>query len=158
MKPIKFAAKKVGWSQSDKGFVLRLLVAPDDDWEGAAMAPLGAPFGVVMVAVDQETGLASPSELPSQQRGGAGKPRQPWSEMLRVKQAGILCSRPDFQDWLNRRHGTPKDEDAAVAFVHNHCAVHSRREIDSNDMASRRWDALVDSYRADTGQVAEQRA
>ncbi len=165
--PIKFAAKKVGWSQSDKGFVLRLLVAPDDDWMEVANAPLGSPFGVVMVAIDPETGVrtdASPGTADSssagshtgQQRGEAGKPRKPWREMSRAQQAGILCRDFGFGMWLMGRTSFNSGEVADA--LRQRLGISSRADIDDNPDAARVFDAMVLSYRSDTGQMAEQRA
>ena len=166
--PIKFAAKKIGWSQNDKGYVLRLLVSPDDDWEQVSLAPLGTPFGVVMVTIDQETGLnneASPgadSPPPSPDAGElrdkSGKSRKPFHELGRAQQAGILANDPKFQFWLSTHPklpvpapGTPAD---AIRYL---CGVHSRSLLDSEPLAARLWDQLVTSFEQASGRMAEAR-
>lgn len=171
--PIKFAAKKIGWSQNDKGYVLRLLVAPDDDWEQVSLAPLGTPFGVVMVSIDAESGLnneASPGSaskesvagpLAGQQRGEAGKPRRPFHEMSRAQQAGILCQDPTFGLWLSTEH-YGRDAVSLTAtntaeLVRHICGVHSRAELSEDRVAGKKWDQLVTNFYAATGRLAEQR-
>lgn len=159
--PIKFAAKKVGWSQSDKGFVLRLLVAPDDDWTEAANAPLGSPFGVVMVPIDPETGVrtdTSPGNTPDtgQQRDEPRKSRQPFHQMSRAQQAGILCNDDRFCLWLSVNHPLPDVKEAAEA-VRQICRVSSRSELDEWPVAGARWDHLVTNFYQATGRLAEMR-
>lgn len=165
--PIKFAAKKVGWSQSDKGFVLRLLVSPDDDWTEAANAPLGSPFGVVMVPIDIETGVsketspgsgASSVTSAGQRRDQSGKSRQPFHKLSRAQQAGILCSDLTFQLWLSNqvKADIPQAEDAAT-FVRQICGVHSRADLSEDRVAGKKWDQIVTNFYEATGRLAEQR-
>lgn len=177
--PIKFAAKKVGWSQSDKGFVLRLLVSPDDDWTEAANAPLGSPFGVVMVPIDPETGVrtdASPgssatSALPTgEQRGEAGKPlseaharegRRRFDELPLSQQAALLCRDERFQKWAGEKGFEPTQEGARVMIL-NTCGISSRADLERADydeypQARQSFAKLNTQYRMATGQMAEQR-
>lgn len=176
--PIKFAAKKIGWSQSDKGFVIRLLVAPDDDWMEAANSPLGSPFGVVMVPIDPETGISkepspgadSPPRSPDagQQRGEAGKPgaeidglnaagrrKLNWSQMPRAQRAGIRCGDVKFQLWLSAKF--PKATGTPAEILRAACGVHSRADLNESPEAAERFDRLDTQFMQDTGQLAEVR-
>lgn len=169
--PIKFAAKKIGWSQNDKGYVLRLLVSPDDDWEKVSLAPLGTPFGVVMVTIDQETGLNneaspgadSPPRTPdagklSVESGKADKPRKPFHEMSRAQQAGVLCNDLAFQLWLSNRVRDDINETAdAAQFVRQLCGVTSRSELSEDRAAGKKWDQLVTDFQQATGRMAQAR-
>lgn len=79
------------------------------------------------------------------------RPRKHWEQLGRPQRAGILCSDPGFWNWAQ-----VGGEDEAITFLRAHCGVKSRSELDVEPAAAK-FDALVASYRADTGQMAERR-
>lgn len=80
------------------------------------------------------------------------KPRQSWESMSRAQQAGLMCSRLGFWEWLD-----VSGSDAAADYVRRYCGVESRAKLDTDQKAGAKWDALVSRYRQATGQMAEVR-
>lgn len=82
-------------------------------------------------------------------KGKAGEgERATFTELSRMKQAGIRCNQEAFWNYLTGRFGggaitTP--EEAAVV-VRWHCTVRSRRELDTNSIAADIWDKLEADY------------
>jgi hypothetical protein len=158
--PIQIDAKLSAFRRSSKGFFITLEVGPDSDWEELARAPLGQPFGVAMIPYDAETGKAADADLPTAEdvRGilAPEKKRKPFHEMSRAQQAGILCNDPKFQLWMSNAFPDCWSGDCADA-VRGYCRITSRVDLDTNQMAARKWDAIVATYHSDTGQMAEAR-
>lgn len=147
---IQFSAKKQSWRQTDKGYVLTLLIDPTDKWQEVAMSPLGTVYGVAMVEVNAET------NQPVENINGE-KPRERFGEMPRSKQAGILCADRSFQWWITPDGTIPTEETAAEA-LRQECKVSSRRHLDTGSVGSEiLFDKMVARYRADMGQMAEKR-
>lgn len=78
------------------------------------------------------------------------KERTPWSQMPRVKQAGILCTDERFIKFMGA-----VNSDGCVDMVRSHCGIKSRRELDTNTGAQRDWDRLVMEFHTATGQLPE---
>lgn len=51
--------------------------------------------------------------------------------------AGRMCCNPEFQQFLG-----VTSADAAATYVRRHCGVASRRELDTNPEAARKWHEL----------------
>lgn len=94
------------------------------------------------------------------------KPRKRWSELPRAQQAALACQDVAFQDFLMRRPAfkdaaalcTAKDSpDWPAETVRVICDVRSRADLNTNDSAARKWDALYLQYLTDTGRMAEAR-
>lgn len=82
------------------------------------------------------------------------KPRQRFSEMPRVKQAGILCGTPQFAAFCAKVHGVKtSDPEYIAAFVRGLCNVASRSDLDDSTEAAKAWDALVTEYDAWRGKI-----
>jgi len=167
--PIQLDAKLNAFRRSSKGFYITLEIGPDSAWEELAAAPLGAAFGVAMVAYDPDTGKrvdAGPGAVngsgeslnTGQLRGEVGKSRTPFTQMKRAQQAGILCSDQRFQLWLSSRLRITEPRDCAEV-LRRYLGVHSRAALDDgeHDAAALKFDQLVSEYRTDTGMQAEER-
>lgn len=166
--PIQLDAKLNAFRRSSKGFYITLEIGPDSAWEELAAAPLGAAFGVAMVAYDPDTGkrvdagpgsAATPADpRTGQQRDEAGKSRRPFHQLPRANQAGILCADPKFQLWLSTRLRVTEPRDCAEA-LRSYLGVSSRAALDDgeHDAAALKFDQLVSEYRTDTGMQAEPR-
>lgn len=75
-----------------------------------------------------------------------------WADMSRAQRAGILCNDGDFRRFVgtvDRGGGTfaalPQE---AAAYVRRFCHVHSRRELNTDDRAAERFDALHLAFRS----------
>lgn len=104
-------------------------------------------------------------------RANAEKKRVPWDTMKLAAQAGVLCADRNFQMWLRgAKPGTwsvaidtldapdtspPTDEDITAQMVRVLCDVSTRRDLDIDEAAGRKWSRLVTEFRAATGQMAQ---
>lgn len=58
-----------------------------------------------------------------------------------ARQAGIMCHEVAFHQFVE-----VKDEDAAAEFIRTHCGVLSRKSLDHNDAAARKFMELKADY------------
>ena len=169
----------LGWSENNRdGMTVRLALDSTDEgdahrFKGLGTGKHGQRFMAVLVPVDDDG-----ENVVANEPVVGRKPRTPWGEMSRAKQAGIRCDDPSFQAWIN--HAYPdesyvaradnlnfSDADLAAAIVRKHCGVASRSELDADYNIQGRigdrsapgslWDALDAQFRVDTGQIAEKR-
>jgi hypothetical protein len=166
--PIQIDAKLSAFRRSSKGFFITLEVGPDSDWEELARAPLGQPFGVAMIPYDAETGKAADADLPTAEdvRGilAPEKKRKHWGEMSRAQRAGILCSDPEFQDWVlcestkePRYHWSNDPAECAAQYVRWYCGVETRALLDDATQTQASFDQLVAKFQQAAGRMAEAR-
>jgi hypothetical protein len=139
--------------------VLQLVIEVPLENADAALATLG---GVPQPAAERWVGVAPLREKPSAAvPEPAPEPpaepakvtrlheRQPWSTLSRAQQAGILCQDPDFMAWRNERYSPAvTDAEGLASSIRDLCGVTSRRELDTDARAGRRWDRLVEAFRA----------
>lgn len=74
----------------------------------------------------------------------AGHPPRPLSQV-----SAILCGIVAFRVFLSETFGMWEHQpttDEAADFVRKHCRVHSRKELDTNDVAARRFKDLRSRY------------
>lgn len=80
-----------------------------------------------------------------------------FDELKLSQQAGIMCGREDFQDWLRLQPASDglnmRDSNEAAEAVRNLCGVASRSEFDHDPIAAKAWRELYDQFRA--SQLAE---
>lgn len=102
-----------------------VLEGPIEQME-AAMQLLGAPNP----KVERWVAVALLNEAAAEAKGGRY-----------AQQAGIMCSEGAFRQFVEA-----KDEEAAAQFIREHCGVLSRRHLDHNDEAARKFLDLKADY------------
>lgn len=170
-----FEARKWGWRQTKEGIIVSFLIHPNDINADLAVAPLGTIYAIGFREMpdgdvsNQETAgrdgaLPPPASPDSAEAQGRDKPRRAFHTLRRSQQAGMLCADERFQDWADQHLpylgggcGIPAAERTAQQ-VRVRCGVKSRAELDTDAKAARHWDTVVSRFRADTGQMAEERA
>lgn len=147
------------WKNVKTRSVVQLILEVPVEQALAAFQTLGMPqpgteipVAVALLKSAARTPAIAPSEAVAD---GAPKPNRHWGEIPRSQQAGILCADKEFRRWLGLHVG---DAETAASIVREQCGVLSRAELDKYDTAGKRWDMVVAEFRADTGQMAEQRA
>ena len=161
---IKIEAKKLRLNQGKDGWLLTLLLHPDDYNTDLAIAPIGAQFDVLMVKCDEETGAVPEAEVASEEPAAGTTPPEK-RQKTRAELAGILCNDVRFQRWIFAQfderpaEGASKEDLAANAADHvrSLCRVTSRAEFGRSDMAASRWASLYARYRQETGLDPESR-
>ncbi len=88
----------------------------------------------------------------------ADKPKRRMADLSRAQQAGILCSEPQFTNFLARYHEMkvrPEQTiaEAAAEFVRSYCKVTSRAFLDSEPDRGEVWDQLRTEFDAWTGKI-----
>lgn len=82
------------------------------------------------------------------------------SDMPPSRQAGILCNDPRFQAFAATRCGLPGQRfghSAAAEYLRDICRIDSRRRLDGDPQAQRKFHALRTEFDAWTGRIATQR-
>lgn len=85
---------------------------------------------------------------------------RPFAALQPSQQAGILCNDARFRQFAAHRSGFPGGEfspEAAAEFLRHQCKVTSRRHLDSDQTAERRFQALRTEFDAWTGKIATPR-
>lgn len=131
----QFEAVKIAMTQDKNGHVLRLSIHPNDTPEAIMRDPVGTRY-IVGVYRLGETDEPVPS--PETEAG-----------MKAVKVAGVLCSTPEFQDWLVFRDmsDAPTEEAAAMA-LRRYLGIASRAELKGNRNAQVMLSGLAAEFRA----------
>jgi hypothetical protein len=71
------------------------------------------------------------------------KAKRSWGELSRAEQAGMKCNDVEFSRFIALEYGTKLDTTATVKWI---CEVKSRTELDSDEAAGIRWDALYSKF------------
>ncbi|WP_306155418.1 hypothetical protein [Roseovarius sp. MMSF_3281] len=81
--------------------------------------------------------------------------RTPFADLPRATQAGIMCNDPRFRAFAATRAGAPAafTTSAAAEWLRSFCNVTSRRDLDTNPQAARRFDTLKTEFDAHTGKI-----
>jgi len=127
MEALQFEAVKVSLKQDRTGFVLTLNIHPDEIPTELMRDFVGSRYGVALVRInDDETAVNYDN---------------------RVKKAGMLCRRREFQYWLNSTGKTESiTEEDAISFVYVACGITSRSELNGNAKAQSKFDNMVEEY------------
>jgi hypothetical protein len=123
---LQFEARKVSLKQDRTGYVLTLSLHPDEIPVELLRDFVGARYGCALVRIQDD-------ESPTQYSN-------------RVQQAGMLCKREDFQDFL----GALSEDDAAAELCER-CGISSRSELNGNEDAQMAFDSLVLEFRLGGG-------
>lgn len=119
--PLQFEARKVALKQDRTGFVLTLGLHPDEIPEELVRDFVGARYACALVRIQDDE---SPTEYDN-----------------RVKKAGILCRRRNFQEFL----GVHTEDEAALELC-KRCGIESRTELHGNAQAKTIFDSMVREY------------
>ena len=163
--------KKDGLRQCQDGtWKLSLTVHPDDMPTALMTAPMGTCYAVAMVEIGDDgqpvqqnaKGRPSPSAvLPEEKASGEEYPAPPADKPKggrRAREAGIACLDPQFQAWAHNC-GWRLEYAPIEAWVRDICGkIVSRAELDHNEKAGKKWDALYAQFLEETpGRMAERR-
>lgn len=177
MTAVHFEAKKHGYRQTQDGIVVSFVVHPNDICAELAVAPLGTQYVVALAPYTEgpprpvtsffeelsteqkEAVLAAPEPSPTPPVQEE-RERRPFHTLPRSTQAGMLCDDERFKEWLwpfTGDHRTNGPVDWPAYEVRKRCRVRSRADLDTDNAAGKRWDELVATFRADTGQSTWER-
>jgi hypothetical protein len=127
---LQFEGRKVALKQDRTGFVLTLAIHPDEAPEELLRDFVGARYACVMVRLQDDE---SPTEY-----------------VNRVKQAGMLCRLPEFQQFMTESYGSNTKlltEDQTVTLLCSLCDIESRTELNGNVNAKQLFDDLMSEYK-----------
>lgn len=160
--PEHFEAKKHAYRQTQDGIVVSFVVHPNDVSAVLAVSPLGTRYMVAFAEIGEDgnpTGMASTGQKPETIRTGdalvadktepANKERKPFNTLRPSAQAGIRCGDDDFKWFLMDAFPVTAAKHKEVPnMVRAICAVTSRAELDSNEIAGMRWSIIEEKYQS----------
>lgn len=85
--------------------------------------------------------------------------RKRFDDMPAAQQAGILCNDPRFQEFAAQRCGFPGGQfssTAAAEYLRDCCGIQSRRWLNTDETARRKFQTLRTEFDAWTGKIASQ--
>lgn len=122
----------------DGGYRVALDFHPNDRPAALLDAPPGTVFLLVAIELDDDS-----RPRPRGVRVSLGRPGQIYDEMLPAAQVGMLCTKPEFLEFLSLWSGETIDtDDDASDTVCLHCKVNRKREIAPGSAAAERWAEL----------------
>lgn len=122
--PLQFEARKIALKQDRSGFVLTLVLHPDEIPEDLMRDYVGTRYACALVRINDD-------ETPVEHKN-------------RVQQAGMLCKNTAFQRFLG-----VDTEDQAAEIVCSECGIESRTELHGNKAAQEKFDGLVKDFNDD---------
>lgn len=148
---LQFVAKKHGANQIGNGWRIQIDVEDGQDYHPFKDSPRGTRWAVVVVRMD-ENDDAIPPQIPEDLE----KEKVPFDDMGAVQQAGILCGRSEFQEFLSQTRKTLcVDDKTAAEKVRQICNVGSRSELGTPDNVGK-WLKLRREYEQwQTDKIAE---
>jgi hypothetical protein len=127
MNALQFECRKVALKQDRTGYVLTVVIHPDEIPEELLRDFVGSRYGVAMVRIADDE-----SAVPYQNR---------------VMQAGMLCRTREFQFWLKETKFLERiSEDEAINALYKLCGINSRTELNGNADAKQKFDEMVNNY------------
>jgi hypothetical protein len=127
MNALQFECRKVALKQDRTGYVLTVVIHPDEIPEELLRDFVGSRYGVAMVRIADDE-----SAVPYQNR---------------VMQAGMLCRTREFQYWLKENKLLERiSEDEAINALYKSCGINSRTELNGNADAQQKFDEMVNDY------------
>jgi hypothetical protein len=128
-----FEAIKTALRQTKDGIAITLVVHPNDVPSDLMSDQIGSRYMVGMARLDDDDTIIIPPSVRETNKI--------------VNQAGMLCREDSFQDWLfDQGLIFEKNEEAAATAVRQHCNVHSRIELASNQEARGLWTELLGEF------------
>jgi len=127
MNALQFECRKVALKQDRTGYVLTVVIHPDEIPEELLRDFVGSRYGVAMVRIADDE-----SAVPYQNR---------------VMQAGMLCRTREFQYWLKETKLLERiSEDEAINALYKLCVINSRTELNGNADAQKKFEEMVNDY------------
>lgn len=124
---LQFEARKIALKQDRTGYVLTVVIHPDEIPEELLRDFVGARYACALVRIQDDESATAYSN--------------------RVQKAGMLCRNPRFQEFIAERLvGHSVDEDGAAAALCKQCGISSRAELNGNTKAQEMFDAIVIDY------------
>lgn len=118
---LQFEAKKVALKQDRNGYILTLLLHPDEVPVELLRDFVGARYGCALVRInDDESAIVYTN---------------------RVQKAAILCKTPAFMDFIGAI-----SEAMAARKLCEACGIDSRSELNGNPEAQQKFDDLIREY------------
>lgn len=77
----------------------------------------------------------------AQEKSKPDNPHKSWDRLRLSQQAAIRCSDNTYRHWL-----CVDDEESAKAQVRKACEVDSRAELDTDETAANRWQAMEEEF------------
>ena len=136
---IHFEAKKHAWRQTQDGIVFSMVLHPNDVDATFAIAPLGTRYMVALV----EVGDDDQPKLPDNPTPKEKRERRAFSSLQLSNQAGIRVGDKLFLEFLD-----VSNEGDAVECIYLICGITSRRELDTDEVAGKKWLTLEKDYQA----------
>ena len=125
---LQFEAKKVALKQNREGFILTLALHPDEIPDELMRDFVGARYACALVRINDD-------ESPVQYNN-------------KVRDAGILCRQPLFQQFLRDDYELAvSNEDEAAEHLCRLCNIHSRTELNGNASAIKSFDLIVSMFK-----------
>lgn len=118
---LQFEARKVALKQDRTGFILTLVLHPDEVPEEILRDFVGTRYACAVVRIQDD-------ETATQYNN-------------RVQKAGMLCRNPAFQNFLST-----DSEDGAAQVLCQKCGISSRSELNGNQKAQALFDQMLKEY------------
>lgn len=118
---LQFEAKKIALKQDRHGYILTLLLHPDEVPTELLRDFVGARYGCALVRINDD--------------------ESPVPYVNRVQKAALLCKTHAFMDFIGAI-----SEDMAARKLCEACGISSRSELNGNQEAQRRFDDLIQEY------------
>ncbi len=127
-----FEAKKVGIVQDKNGYVLKLVIHPDDIPDALLRSWVGARYRVGMAELDDQEQVVIP-------------PADRKMERL-ITSAGMMCKEPKFWKYLGEvyGYGEPDSELKAKNMLCSYLGIESRAELATNKEAAKIFESMRD--------------
>lgn len=133
---VNFEAVKISMSQNKDGVQLRLAIHPNDcpptlhtDW-------VGSRYMVALVRLQDDDTVAVNADAQFRRKA--------------VAMAGTMCRNPKFQTWLvHMGIADQVSEDAAAIGIKEHLMIGSRKELETDDTARKKFMDLVSAFELD---------
>lgn len=132
---VNFECRKLHLKQSPNGFVLSVLIHPNDLPEEVIMSPLMSQYMVAMVRMADN---GEPQKNKEKSEGDRA-----------VTSAAMLCENERFRNWLEAK-GVVIDnsKEETIDYVRRFCGIRSRSDLKSNQGARELFKSLKADFEA----------
>jgi hypothetical protein len=121
-----------------------VLALPDREALQSFIGLEGKRFMAVLVQIGDDEQPVTANPLIQKESANSRSAREPLGDLC--WRAVQWCKEPEFQEWINEREGFPTpvvDEEHARQYVLSWCGVASRKELDTNTEAARKFNQLI---------------